>query len=197
MVSRRWIVAVALGVALTGCSVLQQVGALRQVAFALGAIRSGRLAGVDLSRIANYGSLSATDLGRISLALARKDLPLEFTAEVRAENPADNQVTATMVRMDWSLFLDDRETIAGVVDTSITLPPGTPVIIPMRMRLNLLQFFDGPAQSVVDLAAAVAGLNTDPTRVAIRAVPTINTRYGAIRYPSPITIVSQTVGGSR
>ena len=181
---------------LGGCSVLQQIGSLRQVAFALSGITGGRLAGVDLSRIANYNSLTATDVARISLAVARKDLPLEFQADVRAENPAANNVPATMVRIAWTLLLDDRETISGVVDTSITLPPGSPVIIPMRMRLNLLQFFDGPAQSMVELATAIAGLNTDATRVTLRAIPTINTKYGPITYPAPITIISRQVGGS-
>ncbi len=179
---------------LVGCAALQQVGALRQVAFALGGVRGGRLAGVDLARISAPGGLSALEIGRITVAIARRDLPLEFQADVRAENPVDNKVTATMVKLAWTLFLDDKETISGVVDTSLTLPPGEPRIIPMKMRLNLLQFFDGPSESIVDLAIAVAGLNVDPTKITIKAVPTINTRYGPISYPAPITIVSQTVG---
>lgn len=180
---------------LAGCAALQQVGALRQVAFALSGIRGGRLAGVDLSRISAPGGLSALEIGRITVAVARRDLPLELQADVRAENPVDNKLTATMVRLAWTLYLDDKETISGVVDTSLTLPPGEPRIIPVKMRLNLLQFFDGPAESMVDLAIAVAGLNVDPTKITIRAIPTINTRYGPISYPAPITIVSQTVGG--
>ncbi len=180
---------------LAGCAALQQVGALRQVAFALSGIRGGRLAGVDLSRISAPGSLSALEIGRITVAVARRDLPLELQADVRAENPVDNKLTATMVRLAWTLYLNDKETISGVVDTSLTLPPGEPRIIPVKMRLNLLQFFDGPAESMVDLAIAVAGLNVDPTKITIRAIPTINTRYGPITYPAPITIVSQTVGG--
>ncbi|MEO5825644.1 MAG: hypothetical protein ABIR59_07135 [Gemmatimonadales bacterium] len=179
---------------LAGCAALQQIGALRQVAFALGGIRGGRLAGVDLSRISAPGGLSALEIGRITVAIARKDLPLEFLAEVRAENPVDNKVTATMVKLAWTMFLDDKETISGVVDTSLTLPPGEPRIIPVKMRLNLLEFFDGPAGSMMDLAIAVAGLNVDPTKITIKAIPTVNTRYGPISYPAPITIVSQTVG---
>lgn len=179
------------------CATLQQLAALRQVDFALAGVRNGRLAGVDLARIRSYSDLTATDIGRISLALARKDLPLDFVVDVRAENPPDNQVTATMVRLAWSLLLNDKETISGVVDTTLSLPPGVPVGIPMQMRLNLLQFFDGPAQSLVDLAASVAGVSRDPTRITIRAVPTIDTPIGRISYPSPITIVSRTVGGSR
>jgi len=181
----------------TACATLQQLAALRQVAFALAGVRNGRLAGVDLARIRSYSDLTATDIGRISLALARKDLPIEFVVDVRAENPPDNKVTATMVRLAWSLLLNDKETISGVVDTTLSLPPGVPVGIPMQMRLNLLQFFDGPAQSMVDLAASIAGLSSDPTRIAIRAVPTIDTPIGRISYPSPITIVSRTVGGTR
>ena len=61
---------------------------------------------------------------------------------------------------------------------------------------RMLQFFDGPAQTLVDLAASVAGVSATPTRIAIRAVPTIDTPIGRIAYPTPITIVSRTVGGS-
>jgi len=192
MSPRRSVILVGL---LAGCATLQQIAALRQVDFDLAGVRNGRLAGVDLSRITRYSDLTAAEVGRIALALARKDLPLEFQVEVRAENPADNKVTATMLRLAWTLLLNDKETIHGVVDSSVALPPGQAVLIPLGMRLNLLDFFDGPAQSLVDLAASIAGLSADPTKLTIRAVPTINTPFGPISYPAPITIVSRTVGG--
>ena len=179
------------------CATLQQIAALRQVRFDLAGVRNGRLAGVDLSRVRSYTDLHTVDIGRIALAVARKDLPLNFTVDISALNPPENQVTARMVRMAWTLLLNDKETISGVVDTALTLPPGTAVGIPMVMRLNLYQFFDGPAQSMVDLAASIAGVSGSPTRIAIRAVPTIDTPIGPIQYPSPITIVSRTVGGPR
>ena len=106
-----------------------------------------------------------------------------------------NNVTATLVRLAWSLHLNDRETVSGTLDTTLTFPPGQPTTFPMRMQLNLIEFFDGPAEGLVDLAASVAGLSSDPTRIALRAVPTINTPLGRISYPTPITIVSRTVGG--
>ena len=46
------------------------------------------------------------------------------------------------------------------------------------------------------LATALAGLNADPTRISLKAVPTIDTPIGPISYPNPVTIVSRTVGGS-
>jgi hypothetical protein len=197
MARARWTLALAAVTAgLAGCATLRQITALRQVDFSLAGVQDGRLAGVDLRRIASYGDLSAVEVGRIALAVTRRDIPLDFRVMIRADNPATNRTAATMVRLAWTLLLDDRETISGVLDTAVTMPPGQTAYIPVPMRLNLREFFDGPAQSLVNLAASVAGLNAHPTRIAVRAVPTINTPLGPITYPNPITIVSRTVGGS-
>jgi hypothetical protein len=195
-VQLRRIFAILLLSSVGACATLQQVAALRQVTFALAGVQDGRLAGVALDRIASYKDLTAVDIGRLTLAIARSDLPLTFRVNVRADNPADNGTAATMVRLAWSLYLDDKETINGVLDTSYVLPPGQPVVIPLPMRLNLLQFFDGPAETLVNLAAELAGLSADPARIVLRAVPSIDTPLGPIVYPSPITIVSRTVGGA-
>ncbi len=135
------------------CATLPQIAALRQVSFFLAGVQDARLAGVPLNRIASYRDLTATEVGRLGLAIARNDLPFEFRVDVQAENPAENRTTATMVRLTWALLLDDKETINSVLDTSHVLPPGRPVIIPVRMRLNLREFFSGPAESLVNLAA--------------------------------------------
>jgi len=195
---RRQLLVSLLIVATVGaCATLQQIAALRQVTFSLAGVQDARLAGVPLNRIASYRDLTATEVGRLGLAIARNDLPFEFRVDVQAKNPAENRTTATMVRLSWALLLDEKETIHGVLDSSLVLPPGQPVVIPLQMRLNLREFFSGPAESLVNLAAGLAGLNADPTRIALRAVPTIDTPVGPIEYPSPITIISRTVGTSR
>jgi hypothetical protein len=194
--TRRSLALAALAAGLAGCATLRQITALRQVDFSLAGVEDGRLAGVELRRIASYSDLSAVEIGRIALAVTRRDVPLDFRVVIRADNPATNRTAATMVRLAWTLLLDDRETINGVLDTAVTMPPGQTAYIPVPMRVNLRQFFDGPAQSLVNLAASVAGLTSHPTRIAIRAVPTVNTPLGPITYPNPITIVSRTVGRS-
>lgn len=182
--------------ALAGCATIRQLTALRRVDFSIAGVEDGRLAGVDLRRIASYEDLGPLDVGRIALAVTRGDVPLDFRLMIRAENPADNHTAATVVKLAWTLLLDDRETIHGVLDTAVTMPPGETATIPVPMRVNLRQFFDGPARSLVNLAASFAGLSAHPTRIAVRAVPTIDTPLGPITYPGPITIVSRTVGGS-
>lgn len=191
-----WLIA-SLVVGINACATLGQIAALRRVSFSLGGVQDGRIAGVPLGRIASYRDLSALDIGRLALAATRKDLPLEFQLNVRADNPADNRTTATMARLAWTLLLDNKETISGMLDTIVSLPAGQPVSIPLRMRLNLVDFFDGSAEQLVNLATGLAGLNADPTRITLRATPTINTPVGPIAYPSPITIASTTVGVQR
>ena len=181
---------------LAGCATLQQIAALRHVDFALAGVQNGRLAGVRLDRIASYRDLSAAELGRLALAVARDEMPLSFTVNVSALNPADNAATATMVRLAWTLFLDDKETIRGVLDSSYTMPPGQQVTIPLQMSLDLTEFFDGSTETLIDLAAGLAGVRADPTRITLRAVPSIDTPLGRMDYPSPITIVNRTVGAA-
>jgi hypothetical protein len=123
--------------AVTGCATLQQIAALRQVDFALRGVRNGELAGVSLARVANYRDLTAVELGRIGYALARNELPLEFQLDIAGLNPPDNRTTATMVRLAWSVFLDDRETVSGVLDTNFVFPPGQEVVFPLAVSLNL------------------------------------------------------------
>ena len=185
-------VAVGLLIALAavgGCATLQQIAALRNVEFAIDGVGEGRLAGIDLAGVRSADDVSAVDAARLAAVLARDELPLQFTVDVRAENPAENATTARMVRFAWTLLLDDRETVAGVIDREVTLPPGEPRIIPVHVDLNLVDFFDGNASALLNLALRFAGARSESAAVRLRATPTIETPLGPMNYPATITIV--------
>lgn len=182
-------VTAAAAAALSACATLQQLAALRQVDFAIAGVSAGTLAGVELAGIRSIEDVRPAEAARLAAAVAEGDLPLEFTVDLRATNPADNATTARMVRFAWTLLLDDRETIDGVVDREIVLPPGEPRIIPIGMRLDLVEFFDGNARDLLDLALRFAGAETDAAEVKLRALPTVETPLGPIDYPATITIV--------
>lgn len=182
-------VVLALASAAAGCATLQQFAALRNVQFAIDGVGSGRLAGIDLSRVRSASDLGAAEAARVAAAVAGDELPFEFTVDLRAENPADNRTTARMVRFAWTLLLNDRETIDGVIDREIGLPPGEPQIVPVRMQLDLIEFFDGNASDLLNLALGFAGRETDATGVKLRATPTVETPLGPMDYPATITIV--------
>ena len=179
--------------ALSGCATLQQFAALRSVDFSLDEVADARLAGIELASIRSYEDLSLLDVGRLALALRQGDLPLQLQVRVLAENPADNP-TARLTRMDWTLLLQDRETLTGALTEEIELPSGAPTVIPIDVSLNLIDFFEGNAQDLLELALSLAGQGGAPKQIAVRASPVISTPLGAIRYPQPITIVDARVG---
>ena len=190
----RWAVLGGL-VLLSACATLQQIAALRAVDFALDRVAGVRLAGVLLDDKRGWGDVSLTEAARLTLALSQGRMPLEFDLFVVGTNPPDNAVDARMVRMDWTLLLEDRETITGAFDREVVFPPGRSTAFPVAISLDLREFFEGSAQALAELALALSGQGGAPKSVALRAVPTIETALGPLRYPSAITILSTEVGG--
>ncbi len=184
-----------LTVSLTSCATLQQIAALRQVDFALDRVAGVRLAGVDLDRVRSYSDLTVTDVARLTLAISENRLPLEFDLWVEGENPPDNQVTARLVRFDWTLLLENRETVSGSFAEEIVFAPGEPTVFPLRIGLDLVEFFEGNARDLAEIALSLSGQGGEPRNVALDAVPTIDTAIGPIRYPGTIRVVSAEVGG--
>ncbi|HUP51519.1 MAG TPA: LEA type 2 family protein [Longimicrobiales bacterium] len=191
--TRAWALA-ALTVLLAGCATLQQLAALRDVDFSVDRVSGVRLAGIDLTGVRSYSDLGITDAGRLALAVSQRDLPMDFRVHLTALNPEDNSVDARLVRLDWTLFLQGRETLSGVFADETLLPRGQPTDVPISVSLDLIDFFEGSARDLLDLALAVSGQGGAPTEVTLRAVPTVDTALGPIRYPQPITIVSREVG---
>lgn len=200
--NRTWILGLGLGllgIALTlllvvdGCTTLREVRSLRDVDFRIDRVSQAQLADVDLRGKDSFDDLSARETLRLGTALSDGTLPLSFTLHLEATNPPANDVTARLAKMDWTLLLEDEETLSGTFDRQIALPPGEPTDIPIDLELDLVRFFDDNLQGLVNLALALGG-EGPPQNVKVRVQPTINTRVGPIEYPSPITVVSEDVG---
>ncbi|HHP7238014.1 LEA type 2 family protein [Longibacter sp.] len=177
---------------MSGCQTLREVSNLRQVDFRLDRVSDARLAGVSLRNVDSYDDIGAADMLRLSSAIADGQMPLAFTVHVAAQNPSENGQNARLTELDWRLFLDDKETIAGKFDREVVIPPGEPTDIPISMELDLVDFFDGNLREIVNLALALGG-EGEPTNVKLRARPTIQTAIGPIRYPNEIMIVNEDV----
>lgn len=178
---------------LGGCRAVREVSNLKEVRFRIDRVTDAQLAGISLNGIQSYQDFRGLDIARLGSALAEGRLPLSFQLHVEATNPENNTVNARLTNMDWTLFLEDRETVSGTVERTIVLPPGEPTGVPVDVSLDLAELFDENLQQLVALATAVAG-EGPPTNVKLKVQPTIQTRLGPMRYPSPITVVSKDVG---
>lgn len=193
----RFVFPTFLGLALattTGCSTFQQYAALQEVDFDLAGVSDVRLAGIELDQMSSYEDLGMLDLARLAQAFGQNELPLDLQVHVRALNPADNETDARLMRMDWTLLLEDRETLSGSLDDEIVLAPGQPQIIPVGISLNLVEFYEGNAQDLMELGLSLAGQGGASKSVALRISPVIDTPLGAMRYPQPITLINEEVG---
>jgi hypothetical protein len=185
-----------LGAGVSSCATLRSLAALSQVQFDLDRVASVTLAGVELDQVRSYEDLSALDVARVGVAIAQRRLPLEATLHVGAQNPDGNPV-ARLLALDWTLFLRDRETISGDIDRQIDLPSGVRTDIPVRVRLDLLEFFEGSAGDLIDLALSLSGVEGEPVEVRLEALPTVETALGPIRYPRPLILGGGIGGGGR
>lgn len=186
----------SLALAATGCAAARQIAALKQVQFAIDRAQQVDLAGIRLDNVRSTSDVSGMDAARIAAAVLRRNVPLAFTIVVRGENPADNAVTARMLRFNWTLLLNDRETVSGSVDTAYTFAPGQPTDMLIPVHLDLYQFFNTNAREALDVALGILGRSSRPTDIVLTAVPVIDTPIGPINYPNRITIVRRTVGGA-
>jgi hypothetical protein len=180
-------VAVATVVTLAGCATLSSLAALAQVRFELDRVSRISLAGVDLLAVRGYEDLGAMDIARVGLALAQGSMPLALTLEIGASNP-DGNPEARLLELDWELFLDGRRTVGGGLPAAVVLPAGAVTPVPLEVELDLLEFFDGSARDLVNLAAGLAGLGGEPVAIRLEAIPTVDTPLGPIRYPRPVVL---------
>ncbi len=174
--------------AVPGCTALQQLAALRTVAFAFAGISDVRVAGIRLSAGSRFASLSLADAARLGAAIVAQDVPLEMIAHVSATNPPENTVTARMVQMGWTLFIENRQTLAGQIAGPVTIAPGRTTDVPLAVRFDLLDLGSGGARDLFDLALAIGGLSTLQKELRLELVPTIETSLGPITYPTPVVV---------
>ena len=171
-----------------GCTTISQLAALRQVDFDLGGVQNGLVAGVDLDRVAQSRSLGVTDLARLTAAAATGSVPLRFTLNVDAENPSENATAAQLVQLDWTLFLNDTETVSGIYNDDRLIQPGATTVLPIAMELDLARFFGRNVGDLSNLIVNLAGGGGSPSDIRLEARPTIQTSLGPIRYPGTISI---------
>jgi len=109
---------------LTSCATLLPPTDLSKVKFSLDRVSAVRVAGIDLMNIESLDELNLFQMGRASMGLSRQSLPLDLTLHLKSENLLANRVAARLLRTDWTLVLDGRDTISGTMENNIRIAAG-------------------------------------------------------------------------
>jgi len=179
--------------ALPGCTALQEIAALRLVSFRFASVSDVRLVGIPIGAGSSYSTLGLADLARLAAAVASRQAPIELVAHVSATNPPENKVTARLVQLSWTLFVEDRRALAGGLDSPVAIAPGRTSDVPLAVRFDLLELGAGQSRDLFDLALAIAGQGSVKKNLRLELVPTIETSLGPIQFPAPV-VVSREVG---
>lgn len=182
---------------LNSCDVLNQisqVAMLSKCQFRLSTLTNTKLAGVNVQNIKSYKDLSLVDVTKVTAAYATGNLPLSFTLNVEAKNP--NTTAAGMSKLDWILLIDDLEVLTGVTEQRITIPAnGGTAVLPLNLSFDLLKVIEARnVESLVNFGLNLAGAGNRPTRVTLKAKPTIYVGSSPITYPDYITINNEFTG---
>jgi hypothetical protein len=191
MLSRRLVtttLALLALLAVPGCTAFQQVAALRTVSFRFASVSDVRLVGIPIGPGASYSTLGLADAARLGAAVVAKQAPIELIAHVSATNPPENKVAARLVQLGWTLFVEDRQALAGGLADPVDIAPGRTADVPLAVRFDLMQLSAGRASDLFDLALAIAGQGTVTKDVRLELVPTIETSVGPIRFPAPVVV---------
>ncbi len=178
---------------ITSCDVVQQIqqaGNLISCDFKLKDVQDIRLAGVSVQNAKGAADLNIGDAARIAAAMMGQTFPLTFNLNIEAKNP--NKLAAGINRLDWILYIDDIEMVSGSNQEAMSIPANGSSVLPLRMNIDLKKALNGKSgQSLLNFGLNLAGSKGEPSRIKLKAKPSIVVGSRSIAYPGYITIVSE------
>lgn len=179
----------------SACDILdqaRQVTMLSKCEFRLKTVDQLRLAGVSIQQVKKLTDLNVMDAAKITAAaVSGSSLPLNFTLNVEVKNP--NAGTAGLTKLDWILFIDDIQMVSGVNEQRVQIPGnGGTGTIPLAIGVNLKEVLKGKSgDAIANFGLNLAGAGNKPTRITLKAKPTIMVGSQSIAYPGYITIQNE------
>jgi hypothetical protein len=183
------------------CAALQDIASqllsLQRLQFRIGSVHNFRLLGIDISNITAVNQFSFTDAARLIQGFKARNLAADFILDLEVRNPNNGtggtrQSLATLSGFESRLLIDDVPTVTGNIENPVDVPgTGSATVIPIRLSLNLYEFFVNKGyDGLINLVLALGGANRSPSRLALDALPRVNTPWGVLEYPNRITVVS-------
>ena len=183
---------------LGSCSILEQASELQTFSkcqFRLKSVQNIRLAGINVQQINQVSDLTLMQMAKLSTAFAAKDMPLKLSLNVEVKNP--NQSKAALNELAWILFIDDIEMTRGNLARRVEIPShGGLAVLPIGIEVDLFEVLSGEsADAIINFALNLAGAGNTPSRIMLKAKPTLYVGTKPITYPGYIKIENEFTSG--
>lgn len=189
---RKIIVSLLILITVTSCDVVKQIQQVTSFAacdFRLKDVQDVKLAGISVQNKRGAADLNIGDAARLGIAITSGTFPLTFNLNVEARNP--NGMSAGLNRIDWILFIDDIEMVSGTNEETINIPANGSNVFQLHMNVDLKKVLNGKSgQSLLNFGLNLAGSNGEPTRIKLKAKPSVMIGSRLVAYPGYITITS-------
>lgn len=184
------LIIISLTLILSSCTQLQQLQNLAKCEFRLNSVENIRLAGVNIQDVKSLNQIGISDVAKLSAAYLGNNLPLDLKLNMDARNP--NPTAAALSALDWIFLIDDIEMTRGITNQRFQIPANQTTTIPLLLNFDLKKVLTGKSQNaLVNFALNLAGSGNTPTRLALKAKPTIQIGSVNIPYPSYLTIKTE------
>lgn len=174
----------------TSCDVLNDVAGMYNFTkcdFRLASINNITLAGINVQNITTLSGLTILDAAKLTAAVATNYFPLSFNLNVDVKNP--NTKKAVMNGMEWILLIDNIEMTRGSLNNRIEVLPKNQSTMPINFTFDLKKVLSGKsADAITNFGLNLAGSGNRPTRVALKAKPSMLIGSVTVPYPDYITI---------
>lgn len=195
---RNFFLVAAIAFFITSCGILEQAGEmynLTRCEFKLNTVEDVHLAGVYIQNYDQFSDLNFTDALKLTNAFLSKNLPLDFTLNIATKNP--NQQKAALNKLQWILYIDNIEMTRGTTNKRIEIPPnGGMSNLPLNLNIELFNALSGDSKdAILNFGFNLAGQGNKPTRITVKAKPTVYVSGRAIDYPGYITIENEFTSG--
>ncbi len=173
---------------IASCAQIKEFTNLLNCDFRLSSADNITLGGMNVQKFKSFTDLTIMDGAKLLANVASGTLPLNFTLNVEARNP--NTQKAALNKLDWIAFIDDTQIATGTTTQRVEIAPNNGTgTFPIQINTDLAKLLSGQAaKNIVNFGLNLVDAGNRPTRISLKAKPTIMVGNYALQYPGYITI---------
>ena len=173
---------------IASCSQIKELTNLLTCDFRLASAENITLGGVNVQKLKSFSDLTMIDGAKLLTTVASGSLPLNFTLNVQARNP--NKEKAALSKLDWIAFIDNTQIATGTTTKRVEIAPNNGTgIFPLQISTDLVKLLSGQSgKNIVNFGLNLVDAGNRPTRITLKAKPTVMVGSYAVQYPGYITI---------